>query len=89
VSRARNETVCAELVERISDFLDGTLDNAERVRLEQHLVCCEGCAWYLEQMRATTAALGRLAEPEREREPRDVTALVEDLLRRAGIRAGA
>jgi anti-sigma factor RsiW len=79
------DTACAELVERITDFLDGTLDTAERVRLEQHLVFCEGCVSYVEQMHETTGMLARAAEPA---EPVDVTALAADLLRRAGALGG-
>jgi anti-sigma factor RsiW len=80
------DTACAELVERITDFLDGTLDTTERVRLEQHLVFCEGCVSYVEQMQETTGMLSRAAEPAAE--PVDVTALAADLLRRAGALGG-
>ena len=80
------DTACAELVERITDFLEGALDTAERVRLEQHLVFCEGCVSYVEQMQSTTGIAAGLAEPA---EAVDVTALAADLLRRANAGGGA
>ena len=51
---------CAELVEFVTDYLDDALSVAERTRFEQHLVICEGCVNYLDQMRTTVALTGRL-----------------------------
>jgi anti-sigma factor RsiW len=62
---------CRELVELVTDYLEGTLPEAERERFEEHLDRCDGCRTYLEQMRQTIAVLGRLPEeavtPEAER----------------------
>jgi anti-sigma factor RsiW len=52
--------VCREAVELVNDFLDGTLSPRERRRLEKHLAQCDACAAYLDQMRATIAASGRV-----------------------------
>jgi anti-sigma factor RsiW len=57
-----DETTCAELVEIIPDYLEGTMPQAERRRFEAHLDECRYCANYLEQMRQTIAALGELSE---------------------------
>lgn len=54
------ELTCAELVELVTDYLEGRLPDAERRRFDEHVAVCEGCAAYLEQMRATIAAAGRL-----------------------------
>jgi anti-sigma factor RsiW len=51
---------CRELVELITDYLEGTLPASERARFERHLAGCEGCQAYLDQMRTTIGALGRL-----------------------------
>ena len=51
---------CIEVVEVVSDYLERSLGVEESVRLEAHLVICEGCDAYVAQMRATVAALGRL-----------------------------
>ena len=55
---------CRELVEILTDYLDGALDPAERADVERHLVICRGCANYTEQMRSTIGLLNRLgSEP--------------------------
>jgi anti-sigma factor RsiW len=59
-----SELTCAELVELVTDYLEGQLPDRERRRFDQHLATCEGCAAYVEQMRATIVTAGRLAEPE-------------------------
>jgi len=51
---------CAELVELVTDYLDDALSVEERARFEEHLVICEGCVNYLDQMRTTVALTGRL-----------------------------
>jgi anti-sigma factor RsiW len=56
------EITCAELVEIITDYLEGTMQEAERRRFEAHLDECAYCVNYLEQMRQTIAALGELSE---------------------------
>ncbi len=58
---ARRELVCEEVVEMVSDYLEGALTRAQRRRLERHLAACEGCSRYLEQMRATIRFTGKLA----------------------------
>jgi anti-sigma factor RsiW len=53
---------CRELVELVTDYLEGALAPDERVRFELHLAGCDGCTAYLSQLRATLRAAGRLAE---------------------------
>jgi anti-sigma factor RsiW len=53
---------CQELVEVVTEYLEGTLPAAERLRFEAHLAGCRGCRNYLEQMRQTIATLGKLTE---------------------------
>ena len=53
---------CRELVEIVTDYLEGALPPDERSRFEQHLAGCEGCAAYLDQFRETIRLTGRLAE---------------------------
>ncbi|MET0235128.1 MAG: zf-HC2 domain-containing protein [Kibdelosporangium sp.] len=53
---------CAELVELITEFLDGSLDPATTDRVRGHLAACEGCAHYVGQFRETIGALGHLGE---------------------------
>lgn len=53
---------CRELVELVTDYLDGALPEEEQVRFEEHLETCDGCRVYLEQMRQTITLSGRLPE---------------------------
>lgn len=59
-----NELTCQELVELITDYLEGMLPAAERVRFEEHLAVCTGCRNYVDQMRRTIDVLGQLAEDD-------------------------
>jgi anti-sigma factor RsiW len=55
-----NEIVCRELVELVTDHLEGALSPGALARVEEHLLLCEGCAAYVEQMRMTTRLLQAL-----------------------------
>ena len=57
-----NKLSCQELVELVTDYLEGVLPPGECVRFEAHLTECDGCTRYLEQMRLTIAAVGHLSE---------------------------
>jgi anti-sigma factor RsiW len=51
---------CQEFVELITAHLEGTLDDATERRVVEHLAECEGCARYLDQIRATVQTLADL-----------------------------
>lgn len=53
---------CQELVELVTEYLEGSLPSDERMRFEDHLSGCQGCTNYLEQMRKTLDVLGKLSE---------------------------
>jgi predicted anti-sigma-YlaC factor YlaD len=53
---------CKELVELVTDYLEGALPSADRRRFEEHLTTCPYCRIYLDQMRQTIRALGHLPE---------------------------
>ena len=63
---------CQELVELVTDYLEGALSAEDTARFEEHIGRCSGCAAYLEQIRQTIALTGRLTaeslSPEAERE---------------------
>lgn len=59
--RRRRELVCRQAVSLMAAYLDGKLDPRETARLEEHLAGCAHCSEYLAQIRATVAALGRVA----------------------------
>jgi anti-sigma factor RsiW len=69
----KDPLVCQEVVELVTDYLEGALSRRERRRLEGHLADCPHCTEYLAQIRATIRLTGRL-------EPGDLTAeMREDL----------
>jgi anti-sigma factor RsiW len=49
---------CQELVELVTNYLEGTLPSADNLELERHLETCDGCRRYVEQMRTTIALTG-------------------------------
>ena len=53
---------CRELVELVTDYLEGRLPDATRQELEAHLAGCDNCTAYIQQMRLTLRALGRIPE---------------------------
>jgi len=65
------ELSCQELVELVTDYLEGALPSELRQRFDEHIAHCSGCQTYLEQMRATIRATGELSveslSPEAER----------------------
>jgi anti-sigma factor RsiW len=58
------DLTCAELVELVTDYLEGALPERDRERFEEHVVFCGACASYLDQMRTTVALTGRLTEDD-------------------------
>jgi anti-sigma factor RsiW len=54
------DLTCQELVELVTDYLDGALDEDTANRFERHLALCPGCDTYLDQMKATAALLGKI-----------------------------
>lgn len=51
---------CQELVELVTDYLEGALPAEEHERIDRHLEICQGCRTYVEQMRQTIELTGRL-----------------------------
>jgi predicted anti-sigma-YlaC factor YlaD len=61
---------CREVTERASDVVDGTLPPLARLQLRLHLMICEGCRTYIDQMRGLKTML-------RQRPPLRPTAAAE------------
>ncbi|MGE5689456.1 MAG: anti-sigma factor family protein [Pseudomonadota bacterium] len=55
--------VCTQLVELVTDYLEGALPPERRRAFDEHLERCPGCVTYVEHMRQTLRATGSL-EPE-------------------------
>jgi anti-sigma factor RsiW len=62
---------CRELVQLITDYLEGGLSARDRRRFKRHLRACDGCTTYVEQMRDTVRLAGALAEDDLSPQARD------------------
>jgi anti-sigma factor RsiW len=51
---------CAELVELVTEYLEDQLPAAERERIREHLLLCDGCGAHVEQLRAVLRIAGAL-----------------------------
>ncbi|MCK9877919.1 zf-HC2 domain-containing protein [Frankia sp. AgPm24] len=65
------EIDCDELVEIVTDFLEGALDADTHRRVTEHLGQCDGCEAYVDQMRTTARLTGTLRQDELPPEMRD------------------
>jgi predicted anti-sigma-YlaC factor YlaD len=54
------DVTCRRLTEVITDYLEGKMSLLDRVKTEQHLHMCPGCAIYLAQMKNTVALAAEL-----------------------------
>ena len=60
LSMTSNEITCRQFVEFVTDYFESALDNRTLGQVEEHLVMCDWCVTYAEQMHATIAALAQL-----------------------------
>jgi len=56
----RRPLTCQQVVELVTEYLDGVMEPRRRARFEAHLAGCDGCTNYLEQFRTTVSVVGRL-----------------------------
>lgn len=65
--RPHRDVVCQQLVEMVTDYLEGDLDPVDRAAVEAHLAQCGHCTGYVQQVRRMLALTAR-----RRDEPVDV-----------------
>jgi predicted anti-sigma-YlaC factor YlaD len=58
-----DEVTCQEFVELVTDYFEGALAQRTLSQVEEHLVMCDWCVTYAEQMQSTIAALRELRQP--------------------------
>jgi predicted anti-sigma-YlaC factor YlaD len=68
---AVREITCNELVEIVTDYLEGRMEPERRLLFEEHVAFCSWCQTYLEQMRETIRLTGTLTEEDLSPETRD------------------
>lgn len=71
MSPLRKQLSCQELVELVTDYFEGALSRRDRKRFERHIAGCDACTAYLEQIKLTISASGRLTEESLEPQVRD------------------
>jgi len=56
----RRPLSCQQMVELVTEYLDGVMEPRRRAKFEAHLAGCDGCTNYVEQFRTTVSVVGRL-----------------------------
>jgi anti-sigma factor RsiW len=59
-----HDMICQELVEVLTEYLDGTLGAHDRARLEAHLAVCDDCQAYLAEFETTISLADTARGPE-------------------------
>ena len=62
---------CREVVELVTDYMEGALSAKQSARFEQHLAFCDPCIEYLGQIRTTVALVQQLAPAPVDQEIKD------------------
>ena len=57
-----NDMSCKELVELVTDYLESALSPADQRRFELHIAKCDWCKNYIDQIRLTIKAAGKLSD---------------------------
>jgi anti-sigma factor RsiW len=60
MSTSVEQLSCQELVELVTDYLEGALPGDGRAAFDHHIEGCTGCREYVRQMRTTIELTGRL-----------------------------
>lgn len=67
----REDITCKEIIELVTEFLDGALSPDDLSWFEEHIAGCDNCTTYVEQIRLTIAAAGSVTEDSLDPEARD------------------
>jgi anti-sigma factor RsiW len=74
---------CVEFVDVVTDWMEGALDDDERLALEEHLAICPHCTEYVGQLRLSAALLREVgATAPRAAPPAEARAALLDAFRR-------
>jgi anti-sigma factor RsiW len=52
---------CRQVVQLLTDYLEGALSTADRAKVEEHLAGCDGCTAFLAQLRTAGRVVAGLA----------------------------
>lgn len=62
---------CRELVDLVTEYLEGAMDPQRRAVFEEHAEACPACLEHLEQIKLTVRATGSVRRDDISREARD------------------
>jgi anti-sigma factor (TIGR02949 family) len=62
---------CQQVVDLVTEYLEGAMAVDDRALFEQHLNFCDGCVWYVDQIKTTVATVGRISEEDVPEEMRE------------------
>ena len=69
-----DEVTCQQFVELVTEYFEGALEPRTLSQVEEHLVMCDWCVTYVEQMQTMIASLRELGEPHSPEPPDAVVA---------------
>jgi anti-sigma factor RsiW len=55
---------CVDLVELVTDYLDGALSAADLRRFDDHVEDCDACRVYIDQIKMTVTLAGAVERPD-------------------------
>jgi anti-sigma factor RsiW len=59
-----DDLACIDLVNKMTEYLDGKLDESHREGIERHLEVCDGCRAALDQFQTVIRLVGRLTSDD-------------------------
>ena len=71
MAESHDHLSCQEVVELVTEYLDGALIGERASLFEQHINFCDGCIWYVDQIRTTVDAVGEVREEDISPEAKD------------------
>ena len=77
-----SEPSCVQLVELLTDYMEGELSEGDQALVEQHVATCPPCAEVLAQLRVVTSLAGRLDEAHVEGLSVEQRGVLVDMFRR-------
>ena len=75
-SVTRDEVTCQQFVKLVTDYFEGALPPRTLSHVEEHLVMCDWCTTYVEQMQATVDSLRTLNDRSPREPPASLLAAV-------------
>ena len=71
LAESHDHVSCSEVVELVTEYLERALPAGDAALFEQHLNFCEGCVWYVGQIKTTVETLGEVREEDIPPEAKD------------------